>query len=205
METSHILLVIGGLIVVGTVLIYNRLVSMRNRYQNAYSQIDVQLQRRYELIPNLVETARAYLKHENETLTAVTEARNSAESRRQEVARAQAAGTEAFGATDGGLLRSLASAENSVAGALGRLNMVMEAYPDLKANERLSELHADIASTENRVAFSRQAYSDAVMRYNTSCEQFPSVFVASLFGFREAELFETANDDVRETIKVSFA
>lgn len=205
METGTIVLIGGAVLAAGVVFFYNQLVALRNRYQNAFSQIDVQLQRRYELIPNLVETARAYLKHENETLTAVTEARNQAEARRQEVSRAQAAGTAAAGATDGGLLQSLASAESSVAGALGRMNMVMEAYPDLKADQRLSELHEDIASTENRVSFSRQAYSDAVMRYNTACEQFPAVIVAILFRFQDAELFEAANEEVREAVKVNFS
>lgn len=205
METGTIVLIGGAVLAAGVVFFYNQLVALRNRYQNAFSQIDVQLQRRYELIPNLVETARAYLKHENETLTAVTEARNQAEARRQEVSRAKAAGTAAAGATDGGLLQSLASAESSVAGALGRMNMVMEAYPDLKADQRLSELHEDIASTENRVSFSRQAYSDAVMRYNTACEQFPAVIVAILFRFQDAELFEAANEEVREAVKVNFS
>ena len=204
METGTILFVVGGLAAAAVVYFYNQLVTLRNRYQNAFSQIDVQLQRRYELIPNLVETARAYLKHESETLTAVTEARNQAELTRQQVAKAQATGAAAVSATEGGLLQSLASAENSVAGALGRMNMVMEAYPDLKADQRLSELHEDIASTENRVSFSRQAYSDAAMRYNTACEQFPAVIVANLFRFEDAALFEAANDEAREAVKVSF-
>lgn len=196
------LLVIVALLVISAIL-YNRLIALRNRYRNAYSQIDVQLQRRYELIPNLVETARAYLQHENETLTAVTEARNHAESKRQEASTAQSAGQD--GNANTGVLASLAAAEQSVSGALGRMSMVMEAYPDLKADERLSELHQDIASTENRVAFSRQAYSDAVMRYNTAREQFPAVIIASLFRFREAELFEAEDEKSRDPIKVSFA
>ncbi len=204
METGTLVVIVGGLLSATIVFFYNQLVALKNRYQNAFSQIDVQLQRRYELIPNLVETARAYLTHENETLTAVTEARNQAEARRQQVSKAQTSGTPTARATDGGLIQSLANAESSVAGALGRMNMVMEAYPDLKADKRLSELHDDIVSTENRVSFSRQAYSDAVMRYNTACEQFPAAIVAKLFRFEDAELFEAANDHAREAVKVSF-
>lgn len=177
------------------IVLYNRLVALRNRWRNAFSQIDVQLQRRYELIPNLVETARAYLTHERETLTAVTEARNGAEQQRQRASQQ----------TDAGAIGALAAAEQQVAGALGRFNLVMEAYPELKADERLSELHADLASTENRVGFARQAYSDAVMRYNIGIEQFPAVIVARLFGFEEAALFEADDPVMREAVTVSFA
>lgn len=177
------------------IVLYNRLVALRNRWRNAFSQIDVQLQRRYELIPNLVETARAYLTHERETLTAVTEARNGAEQQRQRASQQ----------TDPGAIGALAAAEQQVAGALGRFNLVMEAYPELKADERLSELHADLASTENRVGFARQAYSDAVMRYNIGIEQFPAVIVARLFGFEEAALFEADDPVMREAVTVSFA
>lgn len=177
------------------IVLYNRLVALRNRWRNAFSQIDVQLQRRYELIPNLVETARAYLTHERETLTAVTEARNGAEHQRQRASQQ----------TDAGAIGALAAAEQQVAGALGRFNLVMEAYPELKADERLSELHADLASTENRVGFARQAYSDAVMRYNIGIEQFPAVIVARLFGFEEAALFEADDPVMREAVTVSFA
>lgn len=204
MDSATALVIVITFLLVATAVLYNRLVALRNRYRNAYSQIDVQLQRRYELIPNLVEAARAYLQHESETLTAVTEARNQAENCRRQAASAQdSSAHDTHGAT--GLLGSLATAEQHVSSAMGRLNMVMEAYPDLKADQRLSELHSDIASTENRVAFSRQAYSDSVMRYNTACEQFPAVIVARLFRFDEAELFEAANEQSREPINVSFA
>jgi len=185
-------------VMVLAVVLYNRLVALRNRVRNAYSQIDVQLQRRYELIPNLVETARAYLTHERETLLAVTEARNGAERCRQ-------AASEASGAAGKNPIAELAMAERGVAGALGRLNLVMEAYPDLKADERMNRLHEDLASTENRVAFARQAYSDAVMRYNTGIETFPAIVVAQLLRFDQARLFEAGSEEHREPVTVSFA
>jgi len=177
----------------GFIVLYNRLVALRNRVRNGWSQIDVQLQRRYELIPNLVETARAYLVHERETLQAVTEARNGAERCREAAAASQ------------GQLGKLAAAEHGVVGALGQLNLVMEAYPELKADERMNRLHEDLASTENRVAFARQAYSDAVMRYNTGIEQFPAVIAARIMRFDPADLFEAASARHREAVTVSFA
>ena len=196
MSSGSVLLVLllAGLAV--GVLLYNRLISLRNRCENAFSQIDVQLQRRHELVPNLVETARAHLAHERDTLAAVTEARNAAESRREAAAEAP---------TDGARVAALASAEGVLGGAVGRLNVVMEAYPELRADTRLGELHEALASTENRVGFARQAFSDAVMRYNIAREQFPTALVAGLFRFEEAAPFELAEERMRAAVDVSFA
>ena len=196
MSTGSILLVAALALLVLGALLFNRLVALRNRHVNAFSQIDVQLQRRHELIPNLVETARAYLAHEHETLTAVTEARDTAESRRREAAATPA---------DGARVGALAAAEGALGAAMGRLNLVMEAYPALVANERLSELHAELASTENRVGFARQAYSDAVMRYNVAREQFPALLIAGACGFRAAVPFELEEPAMRRAVRVSLA
>lgn len=196
MSTSILMLVIGGVALLAIILIYNKLITLRNRFLNAFSQIEVQLQRRYELIPNLVETASAYMKHESETLMAVTQARNSASDRCSEAVRDP---------QDASLVGALASAEGVLNNAMSRLNVVMENYPDLKADAQLRDLAEELTSTENRVAFSRQAYSDAVMKYNTAREQFPAVLVASACAFKEADLFEAENPAIRESIKVSFA
>lgn len=177
------------------VMVYNSLVSHRNRFKNAFSQIDVQLQRRYELIPNLVEIASKYVSHEKETLTAVTEARNNA---------SKACKAAAANPGQSGLVGALAQAEQSLGSAMGKFNLVVEDYPELKADETLRDLHDELTSTENRVAYSRQAYSDAVMRYNIEREQFPAVIVANTCNFAEADLFEAANDAVHEPVKVSF-
>lgn len=164
------------------VTIYNTLVKLRNRYQNAFAQIEVQLKRRYDLIPNLVETARAYMAHERETLEAVTTARNDA------AAMLQAIGDGGSGAPP---LADLASAENALQGALGKLNVTMEAYPDLKASENMQQLSEELTSTENRVAFARQGFNDAVMAYNTYRQSFPPVLLAGAFGHpADAELLE---------------
>ena len=178
------------------VIIYNRLVSLRNRHANAFSQIDVQLQRRYELIPNLVEVAKEYMKHESETLTAVINARNNANTQRQ-----LASSSPDNPAT----INALANAEATLGGAMGGFNLVMEDYPDLKADERMADLHRDLTSTENRVGFARQAYSDAGMTYNTECEKFPNVLVARMCAFRPADLFEIDVQEKREAVSVSFA
>ncbi len=183
MDVSTIVfwLVLLGLVmyVIG---IYNRLVTLRNRYQNAFAQIEVQLKRRYDLIPNLVETARAYMGHERETLEAVTSARNDA------AAVLKALGPGAIGGAD---MSKLASAENALQGALGKLNVTMEAYPDLKASENMQQLSEELTNTENRVAFARQGYNDAVMAYNTYRQSFPPVAVASTFGHaQDATLLE---------------
>jgi LemA protein len=190
--------VILGLIVLALIFligIYNRLVSARNAYKNAFAQIDVQLTRRYDLIPNLVETAKGYIKHERETLEAVVRARTAA-----------VAGLKAAAASPGdpAALQQLAGAENTLAGALGRLFAVAEAYPDLKANQNMMQLSEELTSTENKVAFARQAFNDAVMSYNTTREVFPNNFVANAFGFAPAELLEIESAEKRAVPKVSF-
>lgn len=194
---------IGALIFLGIVVvlavacivIYNSLVTLRNRFKNAYSQIDVQLKRRYDLIPNLVETAKGYLKHERETLEAVINARNRASSANDKAA---------ANPGDGGAMKNLIGAEAMLSGALGRLFALAENYPDLKANQTMSQLMEELSSTENKVAFARQAYNDAVMTYNIAREKFPNVILAGMFGFKEAFLFEISAPEEREAVKVSF-
>jgi LemA protein len=186
------IVVVLGLWVAG---IYNSLVALRNRFKNAFAQIDVQLKRRYDLIPNLVETAKGYLKHERETLEAVIKARNIA------AAAAQAA---AANPADGNAMRGLLSAETGLAGALSRLMVVSEAYPDLKANQNMMQLTEELTSTENKIAFARQAYNDSVMVYNTTRETFPNVIFAGMFGFLPAELFKIEDPTERNAPKVSF-
>ncbi|RUO34213.1 LemA family protein [Aliidiomarina sanyensis] len=168
-----IIIAILVLLVFYIVRVYNQLVALKNRYQNAFAQIDVQLKRRYDLIPNLVETAKAYLKHERETLEAVVEARNQA---------AAALKNASAAPGDAQAMGQLAGAEGALSNALGRLNVVMEAYPDLKANQNMMQLSEELTSTENRVAFSRQSFNDSVMAYNTYRQSFPPVFFASMFG-----------------------
>jgi len=193
------LVVIGGIILVLVVIvagIYNGLVTGRNRYKNAYSQIDVQLKRRYDLIPNLVETAKGYMKHERETLDAVIRARNSAMNANQ-----QASGNPG----DPAAMKALAGAEAALTGTLGRLFALAESYPDLKANENMIQLQEELTSTENRVAFSRQAFNDAVTEFNTRCEKFPANLIAGSLGFHPAELLEsTESPEERKAVKVSF-
>jgi len=187
-----VVIAIVGLFLVGQ---YNGLVTLRNRFKNAFAQIDVQLKRRYDLIPNLVETAKGYLKHERETLEAVTQARNIAQS-----AGAKAAANPG----DPDAMKSLGAAEAGLTGALSRLMVVAEAYPDLKANQNMMALQEELTSTENKVAFSRQAYNDSVMVYNTKREVFPTNIVAGMFNFAAAELFVIDNAAEREAPKVSF-
>jgi LemA protein len=175
--------------------IYNGLVRARNAFKNAFAQIDVQLQRRYELIPNLVETVKKYIAHERETLESVIAARNEA----QVAARAAAARPD-----DGRAVGALASAEGALGASLGRLFAIAEAYPDLKANQTMQQLMEELASTENRVAFARQAFNDAVMSYNNQREQFPNTLLAGPFGFQHAELLEIPNVEARAPVKVSF-
>ncbi|HLH52821.1 MAG TPA: LemA family protein [Verrucomicrobiae bacterium] len=175
---------------------YNRLVALRNRYKNAYAQIDVQLKRRYDLIPNLVETAKGYIKHERGTLEAVVAARNAAS-----VANLRAAQTPG----DATAMRELSGAESALAGTLGRLFAVAEAYPDLKANTTMASLMEELTSTENKVAFARQAYNDAVMSYNTVREMFPTNMIAGPFSFGPAELFVVDKPEQKEAPKVSFS
>jgi len=177
------------------VSIYNRLVAYRNRYKNAFAQIDVQLKRRYDLIPNLVETAKAYLKHERETLEAVILARNQA---------AGAAGRAAAQPGAAAVMAGLAAAEGTLTGALGRLFALAESYPDLKANQTMAQLMEELASTENRVSFARQAFNDSVMQYNTAREVFPNSLLAGMFDFQPAVLFEIANPAEKEAVPVRF-
>jgi LemA protein len=179
------------------VSIYNRLVSLKNRFKNAFAQIEVQLKRRYDLIPNLVETAKGYIKHERETLEAVIQARNVAASG---LSRAQADPGNAAA------IQSLSQAEGSLAGALGRFNVVMEAYPDLKANQNMMQLTEELTSTENRVAFARQAFNDAVMDYNTYKQSFPQHMFATFFGHGpDATLLEFEDRaQIQAAPKVSF-
>ena len=189
-----ILIVIVAAVLFG-ITIYNRLVAGRNRYKNAFAQIDVQLTRRHDLIPNLVETAKGYIKHERETLEAVINARNAA------VSGLQAAAADP---TNPEAIRNLSQAEQGLSGALGRLFALSEAYPDLKANQNMMQLSEQLTSTENKVAFARQAYNDSVMDYNTLRESFPNNFVAGWFAFRAAELLELEDVAKREVPKVSF-
>ena len=189
-----IFLLIVVAIVAYFIAINNKLVALRNRFKNAFAQIDVQLQRRYDLIPNLVETAKAYMKHERETLTAVIEARNQAS------AAAQAAASHPEDAT---AMRALSGAESALTGALGKFFALSESYPDLKANTNMSQLAEELSSTENRVAFSRQAFNDAVMEYNTYREQFPNSMIAGT-RFKEAELLQIEDKEARKAVKVSF-
>ena len=175
--------------------LYNRLVTLRNRYKNAFSQIDVQLKRRYDLIPNLVETAKGYIRHERETLEAVVAARNRAVTAEQAAA-ARPGDPEA--------MRQLQSAEAGLTAGLGRLFAVAEAYPDLKANQTMQTLMEELTSTENRVAFARQAYNDGVTQYNTARETMPTALLAGAFGFQEAHLWEIEAPQEREAVKVAF-
>ena len=186
------IIVVLGLWVAG---IYNSLVALRNRFKNAFAQIDVQLKRRYDLIPNLVETAKGYMKHESTTLEAVIKARNIA---------AAAAQTAAANPADANAMKGLLSAEAGLGGALSRLMVVSEQYPDLKANQNMMQLTEELTSTENKVSFARQAYNDSVMTYNTTREVFPNVVFAGMFGFLPAELFKIDDPAERNAPKVQF-
>ena len=189
------LLVVIGVVIAWLVGMYNGLVTLRNRFKNSFAQIDVQLKRRHDLIPNLVETAKRYLSHERETLEAVIAARNSAEGAREKAASDPG---------NPGAMQSLGAAEAGLSGMLGRLFALSEAYPDLKANQNMMQLSEELSSTENKIAFSRQAFNDAVMRYNNKCEMLPSNIVASMSGFQRAEFFEIETAVEREPVKVQF-
>jgi LemA protein len=189
--------IVAILVVVAAVVgVYNKLVTMRNRYKNAYAQIDVQLKRRYDLIPNLVETAKGYMAHERGTLEAVTAARNIA------YAASKAAAANPGDAT---AMKNLTTAETGLGGTLSRLMMVSEAYPDLKANQNMMQLTEELTSTENKISFARQAYNDSVMTYNTDREIFPSNLIAGTFNFAPAELFVVDKPEEKEAPKVSFS
>lgn len=184
-----------AVIVFYIIAIYNGLVALRNQFKNAFAQIDVQLQRRYDLIPNLVETAKGYMKHERETLEAVIQARNIA---------VGAARTVEADPTNAIAMRELAGAESALSGMLSRFFALAEAYPDLKANQNMAQLQEELASTENKIAFARQAYNDTVMYYNTKRESFPSNFIAGIFSFQAAALLELEDKEARKAVKVSF-
>lgn len=192
-----IILVILAVVAFMVIGIYNKLVTLKNRFENAFAQIEVQLKRRYDLIPNLVETAKGYLSHERETLEAVTQARNQAAALLDKAAAAP--GSPAA-------MMDLSQAEGALAGALGRLNIVMEAYPDLKANQNMMQLSEELTSTENKVAFSRQAFNDAVMAYNTYKQTFPPVMFAAMFGHgQDASLLEFEDSaEIQAAPKVAF-
>ncbi len=198
---TSVLIVLGILLLVVLVLaawaagIYNTLVALRNRFKNAFAQIDVQLKRRYDLIPNLVEVAKGYLKHERETLENVTKARNIALAASQ---------TAAANPADANAMKGLVSAEAGLTGALSRLLVVSEQYPELKANQNMQQLTEELTHTENTIAFARQAYNDSVMSYNNARETFPNVIFAGMFGFLPAELFKIDDPAERNAPKVQF-
>lgn len=184
-----------ALLAIYAIGLYNALVTSRNRYKNAFAQIDVQLTRRHDLIPNLVETVKGYMAHERETLEAVIQARNSAVS-----------GLQGASANPGdpALMAELGQAENALTQTLGRLFALSEAYPDLKANQNMAQLQEELTSTENKVSFARQAYNDAVLDYNNQREVFPASFIANTFNFQAAQYLEIESEEVREVPKVSF-
>jgi LemA protein len=196
-----ILIILGVLLVFALIIgvyimsVYNNLVTLRNRYENAFSQIDVQLKRRHDLIPNLVNVAKGYMAHEKDTLEAVIQARNKAFT---------ASSAAAKDPGNPAAMKELSGAESQLNGALGRLLMIAESYPELKANENMLALQEELTSTENKVSFARQAYNDSVTQYNNSREQFPAVVVAGSLGFREAELFELESEAERQAPQVSF-
>lgn len=190
--TLIVLIVLAGLFIIG---IYNSLVSLRNRFKNAFSQIDVQLKRRYDLIPNLVETAKGYLQHERQTLEAVIAARNQASNAGQKLAQNPA---------DPQALKNLIGAESALQGVLTRFMALAEAYPELKANQNMMQLTEELTSTENKISFARQAYNDAVTEYNTSRETFPNILLAGALGFAVAELFQIDNPTEKIAPSVKF-
>lgn len=196
MDIGIIIILAVIVLLVGIIIsIYNTLVTLRNRFKNAFAQIDVQLKRRYDLLPNLIETAKGYMKHERETLEAVIAARNQA-------VNAEHSASKAPG--DAGAMRALAGAESALAGAMKQLMVVVERYPELKADRNMLQVQEEITSTENKISFARQAYNDAVMAYNTKREVFPSNIFAGMFNFAEAQPFELTDVAQREAPKVQF-
>jgi len=192
MDSIFFLIIVGGALAL-LIGLYNRLVRLRNNVRNGFAQVDVQLTRRYDLIPNLVESVKAYMTHERDTLNAVIKARNSAAKSLKQV-----------NAVDPETVQSLSAAELSLTGSLGKLFALMESYPDLKANQNMLTLQKELSATEGRVALSRRAFNDAVMTYNTACESFPANLIAGFFGFRSTEFFEADETTVRTAPKVSF-
>ena len=190
-----VILVIVVAIVLWVIQMYNNLVNLRNRVRNGFSQIDVQLTRRYDLIPNLVEAVKGYMSHERGTLEDVINARNSALSGLKQAA---------ADPTDPEAIKALAAAETTLGGTMGRLFALAEAYPDLKANQNMMQFQEELASTENKVAFARQAFNDAVLAYNNACQNFPSNLIANNFSFKQAEFLEIGEEHKREAPKVSF-
>ena len=195
MTTLLVILGIAAAVILYGIVLYNNLVSLRNRVKNGFSQIDVQLTRRHDLIPSLVEAVKGYMSHERGTLEDVVQARNAAVTGLQNAA-ADPSNPEA--------IKQLGAAEGALNGALGRLFALAEAYPDLKANQNMMQFQEELASTENKVAFARQAFNDAVMNYNTGCESFPGSIVANNFNFRPAEFLEIEAPEKREVPEVSF-
>jgi len=198
MSLGNVLLIILGgfvLLIIWFVVMYNRLVTLRNQFKNGFSQIDVQLNRRYDLIPNLVEAAKAYLSHERETLDAVISARNAAASA-MKAAKRDPSNAKA--------MQSLIATESALGGAMLNFNALTEAYPELKANETIAQLQEELTSTENRVAFARQRYNDDVMTYNTQRQLFPDVLIANLFRFDEAVYFELTDPEQAKPVRVQF-
>jgi LemA protein len=191
-----ILLAIIAIIAFMVMGIYNRLVALRNRVENAWRQIDVQLQRRYDLIPNLVETVKGYMEYEKGTLEAVVQARSQAVSAREAI--------QKEGVPSGGAIKQLMAAETALKSGLGNIFALAENYPQLRATENMQQLQEELTSTENKVAFSRQAYNDQVMLYNTAQQQFPAVFFAAMFGHKTADLFEIESAEAKKAVKVSF-
>jgi len=196
MSTATILLIAVVALVVFAIGIYNRLVSLRNGVKNAFAQIDVQLNRRYDLIPNLVEAVKGYMQHERGTLEAVVNARNAA------VSGLKAAAADP---SNGEAIKNLAAAEATLGGTLGRLFALAENYPDLKASQNMVQFQEELASTENKVAFSRQAFNDSVLSYNNACQTFPNSLIAGGFGFQPGEFLEIGGAEKREAPKVSFS
>ncbi len=183
-------------VIIYIIAVYNRLIALKNRFKNGFAQIDVQLQRRHDLIPNLVETAKAYMSHEKETLTQVIDARNQAVSAKK---------AAADHPDDAGAVTQLGKAESLLSGSLANFFALSENYPDLKANDTMSQLMEELSSTENRIGFARQAFNDAVMNYNTYREQFPQNVIGGLFGsFKEAQLLKIDSEEARQAVKVSF-